>query len=136
MPPGGPPGPPNPPMPPIPPIPGMPPMPPMPGMPPIPPIPGMPPIPPIPPKSMSSSRPAAPVPSCSSSSTHLEKSVLMYGLLSFSFVRRGQYSCSSSFLRRLRTSARDVRCFTDSCKGIRPHGETRNCKNTSGMISL
>lgn len=96
----------------------MPPMPPgMPGIPPMPPIPGMPPMPPIPgmPPSNSSSATAA-SPSCSSSSTHFEKSVLMNCVRIFSFVRRGQYSAFFSFLRMRRLNEREVRFFADSCE--------------------
>ena len=97
---------------PIPPIPPIPPMPPIPGMPGIP-IPG---IPPMPPMSKSSST-AALSPSCSSSSTHLEKSVLMNALRTFSLVRRGQYSAFTSFLRSKSWRERDVRFFED-CYGL------------------
>lgn len=80
------------------------------------PAPPRPPPGPNPPASKSSSKAGPLLPSCSSSSTHLEKSVLMYGLLILSFVRRGQYSRSRSFLRRLRARERDVRRFPESYK--------------------
>ena len=102
-------------MPPMPPIPGIPGMPPMPGIPGIPPMPPMPPMsmPPMPPMSKSSSK--APFSSCSSSSTHLEKSVLMNALRTFSLVRRGQYSAFFSFLRRRSARWREVRLLEDAC---------------------
>ena len=62
-------------------------------------------MPPMPPNWEKSSSGAS---FCSSSSTHLEKSVLMNCERTFSFVRRGQYSALASFLRRLRTREREV----------------------------
>ena len=106
-----------PPIPGMPPMPPIPPIPPMPPIPPIPPIPGMPPIPPIPSMSPKSSLNALSA-SCSSSSTHFPKSVFRYGVLTFSFVRRGQYSSFFSFLRSVIENERVVRCFVDFCRGV------------------
>jgi hypothetical protein len=85
------------------------------------------PIPGIPPTAPKSSSTTVGFPSCSSSSAHLLKSVLMKGVLSFSFVSRGQYSDCDSFFRRTATRARDVRRLLDFWMTVRMrlNGQTR-----------
>ncbi|KAF9786076.1 hypothetical protein BJ322DRAFT_1057823 [Thelephora terrestris] len=54
---------------------------------------------------------SGPAPSCSSSSTHLSKSVLMKSDFCSAFERRGQYSSFFSFFRKIKAKRRAFRVF-------------------------
>jgi len=106
--------------------PGKPPMPP--GKPPMPP--GRPPI-PISPMSGSDSSGTSPTSPCSSSSTHLLKSVLRKAFLALSLVSRGQYADCFSFLRRTRLREREFKRLVDFYQDVK-----RRCVGTYTTTNL